>query len=47
MIYVAPGADAPVDTATKTFPGPDGRTIVVPPSDGGRTDLASVTSFMW
>jgi hypothetical protein len=46
-IFVAPGADAPVDTATKTFPGPDGRTIVVPPSEGGRTDLASVPSFMW
>ncbi len=45
-IFVVPGADAPSSTETVELRS-DGRTIVVPPNEGGRTDLASVPSFMW
>ena len=50
-VYVIPGADMPVDATTRqttTVPGVEPvRTVVVPPSTGGGTDLASVPSFMW
>jgi Protein of unknown function (DUF1353) len=50
-VYVIPGADmSPDDTThqTTTVPGVEPvRQVVVPPSTGGKTDLASVPSFMW
>lgn len=42
-IFVVPGADAPSSTRAGLQSGE----VVVPPHDGGRTDLASVPSFMW
>lgn len=44
-IFVVPGADAPYSTRAGLQSG--GGKVVVPPHDGGRTDLASVPSFMW
>jgi hypothetical protein len=46
-IFVVPGADAPSSTETIELLSPDGSKVVVPPNQGGRTDLASVPSFMW
>jgi hypothetical protein len=46
MIIVVPGADAPSRTETAELDS-DGHTVLVPPNQGGRTDLASVPSFMW
>lgn len=40
--YVVSGADRPEVTLTATPTG-----VVVPPNNGGRTDLASVPWFMW
>jgi Protein of unknown function (DUF1353) len=45
-IFVVPGADAPSRTTTTAL-DQDGHRVVVPPNEGGRTDLASVPSFMW
>jgi hypothetical protein len=52
MVYVIPGRDEepnPDGRRTTTVPDAAGRShcVVVPPSDGGKTDLASVPSFMW
>jgi Protein of unknown function (DUF1353) len=44
-IIVVPGADAP--DSTRAGLQADGGKVIVPPHDGGRTDLASVPSFMW
>jgi Protein of unknown function (DUF1353) len=43
-IIVVPGADAP---ASRQVPDLGSERVVVPPHQGGRTDLASVPSFMW
>jgi hypothetical protein len=45
-VYVVPGADAPPPGETTTDEEPP-RRVVIPPTDGGRTDLASVPSFLW
>jgi hypothetical protein len=45
-VIVVPGADAGSSTETNEIVGPHGK-IVVPPHKDGRTDLASVPSFMW
>ena len=45
-IFVVPGADAPSGSTTTELQQ-DGHKVVVPPNEGGRTDLASVPSFMW
>jgi Protein of unknown function (DUF1353) len=45
-IFVVPGADAPSGTETAEL-DVGGHKVVVPPNEGGRTDLASVPSFMW
>jgi hypothetical protein len=48
-VYVVPGADAGLDPETrikKTTEEPPHR-AVVPPSIGGKTDLASVPPFLW
>ena len=45
-VYVIPGADAPPPGEIATDEQPP-RRVVIPPTDGGRTDLASVPSFLW
>jgi hypothetical protein len=48
-VYVIPGADAELDPEPRekeTTEEPPHR-VVVPPSTGGKTDLASVPSFLW
>ncbi|HEY3050213.1 MAG TPA: DUF1353 domain-containing protein [Gaiellaceae bacterium] len=45
-VIVIPGADAPTSTLPVLVPGLYGP-IVVPPNNGGHTDLASVPPFMW
>lgn len=46
-IFVVPGADSPSSTRTGLRLQSNGNEVVVPPHDGGRTDLASVPPFMW
>jgi Protein of unknown function (DUF1353) len=51
-VYIVPGADTGSSPKTRelTLPEDDGkpsRRVVVPPNNGGVTDLASVPSFMW
>ncbi len=46
-IIVVPGADAPAGAEAIERPSRPGGEVIVPPSEGGRTDLASVPSFMW
>jgi len=43
-VYVVPGADFASDFKTE---GPSPPNVVVPPDDGGKTDLASVPSVLW
>ena len=45
-VFVVPGADAPPPCETTTDESPP-RRAVIPPTDGGKTDLASVPSFLW
>jgi Protein of unknown function (DUF1353) len=46
-IFIVPGADAPRARQTQEFPSAHGGKIILPPHQGGRTDLASVPAFMW
>jgi uncharacterized protein DUF1353 len=45
-IFVVPAADIPSDTETRRYIHGI-HEVVVPPNDGGQTDLASVPWFMW